>query len=200
MFRRSFINRYWLLLLVCWHLLPQPVRAQEQDRAALLPDYAALQYAGSIGVVAGGFGYRNSRQTIESELLLGYLPLSVGGDRIVTAALKSNWLPFKLFRNKPFHFYPLQTGIMVSYTFGDQYFVKQPSSYPKGYYTFSTAVHAYWQFGSRLSLPVRDKRLELYYEFNASAEEIVSMIQNPNFLTPDKVFSLALGLKLNFEP
>lgn len=185
-----------LFLLLFVNALP----LHAQERHGLLPDYAALQYAGSIGVVGGGFGYRNNKKNIESELLLGYLPAAIGGDQLITAALKSNWMPFVLFRDKTVHLYPLQTGVMVAYTFGDQFFAKQPSSYPKGYYTFSTAFHAYWQFGSRISVPVQTKRLELFYEFNASAEELVAMVQNPRFLTPDKVFSLALGLKLNFEP
>ena len=194
MSRKLFINLP--LLLILYFAVP----LQAQQRALLLPDHVTLQYAGSIGFIAGGAGYRNAKNTLETELLIGYLPYSIGGDNLITAAVKGNWIPFALFKDKPVHLYPLHTGLMVSYTFGDQFFAKQPSNYPKGYYTFSTAFHAYWQFGSRISVPVQTKRLELFYEFNASAEEIVAMIQNPRFLTPDKVFSLALGLKLNFEP
>lgn len=188
-----------LLLMLALLTAGVPATAQ-QERHALLPDHAALQFAGSIGIMAGGAGYRNGKGTIESELLFGYLPASIGGDRLYTAALKSNWLPFLLFKNKRVQLYPLQTGVMVSHTFGSQFFRLPPAHYPKGYYTFSTAIHAYWQFGSRMSVPFQDKRLELFYEFNANAEEIVAMFQNPNFLTPDKIFSLAIGLKLNFEP
>lgn len=173
---------------------------QAQRRPALLPDYATAQYAGSIGLGAVGFGYHNGKRTIESELLLGYLPAAFGGDRLFTAAMKSNVVMHPLFKNRKVQLYPFHTGVMVAYTFGDQFFAKQPDQFPKGYYTFSTALHAYWQFGSRISVPVKDKRLEFYYELNASAEELVSMIQNPRFLTPDKIFSLALGVKLKFEP
>lgn len=173
---------------------------QAQQRPALLPDYAVAQYAGSLGLGAVGFGYHNGKRTIESELLLGYLPAAFGGDRLLTAAMKSNVIFFNLFKDSQVQVYPLHTGIMVAYTCGDQFFAKQPDQFPKGYYTFSTALHAYWQFGSRISVLVKDRRLEFYYELNASAEEIVSMIQNPRFLTPDKIFSLALGVKLKFEP
>ena len=171
-----------------------------QERSRILPDHVTLQYAGSIGMFAGGFGYRNGKGKLEGELLLGYLPASVGGDHLITAAFKGNWMPFVLFKNKKTHLYPLQTGVMIANTFGDQFFGVQPDLYPKGYYTFSTAIHAYWQIGSRISVPLQKKRLEFYYELNASAEEIVSMIQNPKFLTPDKIFNLAIGVKLNFEP
>ncbi|AHM58926.1 hypothetical protein D770_03295 [Flammeovirgaceae bacterium 311] len=185
-----------LLLIAFGFALP----LQAQHRPRFLPDHATLQYAGSIGFLSAGFGYRNPGNTLEGEFLLGYLPTSIGGDRLFTTAIKGNWIPFALFKDKAVHFYPLQTGLMVAYTFGDQFFATQPSYYPKGYYTFSTAIHAYWQFGSRISVPLQSKRLEFYYEFNASAEGIVSMIQNPEFLTPDKVLNLALGIKLNFEP
>ncbi len=194
MCRKLFFSLLWVLCLCCSTSL------YAQSRPALLPDYATLQYAGSLGLGAAGFGYQNGKRTIESELLLGYLPAGFGGDRLFTAALKSNIVPFRLFSNKPVRLYPFYTGLMIAYTFGDQFFAKPPDQYPKGYYTFSTAIHAYWQFGSRISIPVNNRRLEFYYEFNASAEEIVSMIQNPRFLTPDKIFSLALGIKLNFEP
>ena len=171
-----------------------------QQRPALLPDFTTLQYAGSLGLGAAGFGYHNGKKTIESELLLGYLPAGFGGDRLYSAAMKSNVVLFHLLKNRKVQLYPIHTGVMVAYTFGDQFFGKQPDHFPKGYYTFSTALHAYWQFGSRISVPVKDKRLEFYYELNASAEELVSMVQNPRFLTPDKVFNLAIGLKLKFEP
>lgn len=171
-----------------------------QERSSILPDHGTLQYAGSIGMLAGGFGYRNGKDKLEGELLLGYLPASVGGDHLFTTAIKGNWMPFILLKDKKVQVYPLQTGLMLAYTFGDQFFSVPPDLYPKGYYTFSTALHAYWQIGSRLSVPLQRKRLEFYYELNVSAEEIVSMIQNPKFLTPDKTFNLALGVKLNFEP
>ena len=192
-------NRWSTSLLLFLILGSLPTLAQK-ERAALLPDHAALQYAGSLGVAAGGVGYRNGKGNVESEFLFGYLPPSVGGDRLFTVALKSNWMPFLLFRSKKIQLYPLQTGVMVSHTFGNQFFRTPPAHYPKSYYSFSTAIHAYWQFGSRLSVPFQDKRLELFYEFNASAEEIVTMAQNPNFITPGKIFSLAIGIKLNFEP
>lgn len=194
-YRKLPISIFTILLMLASFPLPA-----QQSRPGILPDHVTVQYAGSIGLVAGGFGYRNNKGNIESELLLGYLPASVGGDRLLTAAMKSNWLPFKLFDDKPFAFYPIQTGVMISYTFGEQFWGTQPSYYPDSYYSFSTAWHAYWQIGSRLSLPLKNKQLEVYYEFNASAEEIVAAFQNPNFLSPDKFFNLAIGVKLHFEP
>lgn len=177
-----------------------PVDGNKKDRHWLLPDHATLQFAGSIGVGSLGAGYRNPKNTLEGELLLGYLPASMGGDHFFTPALKGNWLPFLLFEDRKVQLYPIQTGVMVAYTFGSEFFSKQPDYYPKGYYPFSTAIHAYWQLGSRISVPMKTNRLEFYYELNASAEEIITLVQNPNFITPGKIFSLALGLKLNFEP
>lgn len=171
-----------------------------KNRYWLLPDHTTLQFAGSIGLFSAGFGYRNPKNTLEGELLFGYVPASIGGDRLYTAALKGNWIPFVLFSDKFVRVYPLQTGVMAAYTFGSEFFGTQPDIYPKGYYPFSTAFHAYWQIGSRLSIPVNTNRLEFYYEVNANAEELITWAQNPDFIGPGKIFRLALGLKLNFEP
>lgn len=173
----------------------QPDSRKQRD---LVPDYAAVQFAGSIGLVSAGAGYQLAKRHIETELLMGYLPESIGGDRLWTTAIKFNYIPVQWPVSKSIGFKPLQLGVMAAYTWGSDFWGLQPDRYPDGYYTFSTAWHAYFQAGSSFTFPTGQDRLGVYYEFNASAEEIVTLIQNPEFITPGRIFNLALGAKYYF--
>lgn len=183
----------------------QLVEAQDygiQRKSPWLPDDAIVQYAGSIGFLSAGAGYSLAKGRIETDILLGYLPKFIGGANIWTAALKSNWIPIQFQASDQLKVIPFTTGLMVSHTFGPNYFVLLPDHYAKNYYTFSTAVHLYYQFGSRIQFPLGKEsfpEMALYYELNSSAEAIFSYIQNPKALSPSDIFFLSLGLRLHLK-
>jgi hypothetical protein len=122
----------------------------------------------------------------------------VGGVELTTAAIKFNYIPFQFKIGEHLQIKPIRTGVMAAYTFGPEFWGVQPDNYPKGYYTFSTAWHGYYQLGSSINFPAGSDRLGVYYEFNTSIEEIVTWIQNPDFIGPGKIFNLALGAKYYF--
>lgn len=196
--RTSFLP-FLLLFLI------QTAMAQEYGshrNSSWLPQDAVVQYAGSIGLVSAGIGYGFGKGKFDADILLGYLPKKIGGDEIWTSALKVNWLPFQLTPNNDFSLIPLTTGIMVSHTFGKQYFRLLPDRYPKKYYTFSTAIHLYYQLGSRIQFQLWEDRLPemaFYYELNSSLESTISYIQNPRALSPADIFHLSLGLRIKLN-
>ena len=182
-----------------------PALAQES-----LPDSAAVpsvassyhvkaQFAGGIGFLSVGVGRSFFQDKLETDLFLGYLPESIGGDRITTAAIKATYVPVKPIRFKTVDWQPLRTGVQISYTFGDEYFAFEPhDKYPKSYYGFSTALHGSILLGGQVDF-VRVNRLHnfsAYYEFGSSVEYIISYIQNPKYLGPGKIFNLALGVRM----
>lgn len=176
--------------------------AQEYEnykRSPFLPDDAIVQYAGSIGFASLGAGYSLGKGNFETDILLGYVPESIGGNHIWTAAVRANWLPWRIKTGKRTSIIPLTTGLMISHTFGKKYFVLQPDYYPKNYYTFSTAVHLYYQLGGRFQFELFDGKLPmaLYYELNSSAEATFSLAQNRRALTPADIFHLSLGLRVS---
>ena len=197
------LKKLHISFFVCLLLFQiQTTMAQEYGthrRSSWLPQDAVVQYAGSIGFLSVGVGYGFGKGKFDADILLGYLPKQIGGDHIWTAALKANWLPFQLNLDDNFSLIPLTSGLMISHTFGNKYFVLLPDRYPPNYYKFSTAVHLYYQLGSRVQFQLwEDKIPEMafFYELNSSMESTISYIQNPQALSLSDIFNLSLGLRI----
>ena len=187
------------LFIIFLLLVPDQVFGQERKG---LPLHVKAQFAGDIGLVSLGVGKDFFRQKLDTDIFLGYLPKSVGGDRIMTAALKTAYVPFKTIPVGKLAWRPLRTGVQVSYTFGDDYFALQPEDkYPKEYYKFSTAIHFYFLLGGELEFPdIRGlERFGFYYEAAALGEYMVAYAVNPGYLNPAKIFHLGLGIRYSFR-
>ncbi|WP_157593656.1 hypothetical protein [Pontibacter actiniarum] len=191
--RAAFILLATALLLQ----VPGKVHGQEVERS---PYYLKTQFAGDIGLVAVGFGREHLQEKLETDLFLGYLPASVGGEQILTAALKATYIPFQDIPLAMLDWQPFRTGLQLGYTFGDDYFGIEPrDQYPKGYYGFSTALHLYYFMGGELDLARVEglEKLGLYYEVGTIGKYLISYLQNPGYLGPGKIFHLALGVKVS---
>lgn len=187
------------LLVINFLIQLEPVQAQSQTQQPYSSYHVKLQYAGSIGFMSAGIGRSLFEEKLETDLLLGYLPESIGGDRIWTTALKATFAAVRPMPVKAVDWQPLRFGLQLSYTFGEQYYIVEPrSKYPRGYYGFPTALHLYLYGGGQVDLNRVRKlsRYSVYYEVGTSAEYLVSYIQNPKYLGPGKIFNLALGLRM----
>ncbi|MFB9862932.1 hypothetical protein EFA69_02715 [Rufibacter immobilis] len=172
----------------------------EQDRD-WSPYYLKTQFAGDVGLVSVGIGKQSFSQRLETDLSLGYLPKSVGGDHIFTLALKSTLLPFKPVKVGPVDWHAFTTGMQLGYIFGKEYFASEKylSRYPNSYYRFSTAFHLYLFAGGQVNFTRIEKlnRFKVYYEAGTMAKYLVSYVQNPKYLSPGKIFHLAIGAKMH---
>jgi hypothetical protein len=185
-----------LTLSLALLLVASGVYSQEQ---AASPYHAKVQFAGDLGLISVGAGRSFFQEKLETDLFLGYLPEQVGGERIFTAALKATYVPFQSIPVKALDWQPLRMGLQVGYTFGDDYFAFEPrDKYPKGYYGFSTALHYYVFLGGQVDFSRVEKlhRFGVYYEFGSNAEYLISYAQNPKYLSPWKIFNLALGVRV----
>ncbi|WP_266206146.1 hypothetical protein [Pontibacter kalidii] len=191
------IGKYKFLLAALLSFLADSVYSQYTDSAAF---HIKAQFAGDLGLVSLGVGKEFLNNKLDADVFVGYLPQSFGGEQLVTAALKVAYVPFKAVKLEALDWHPLRTGLQLGYTFGDEYFAFEPrDKYPKGYYGFSTALHLYYFLGGEVAF-ARIKRLEnfgLYYEAGALGEYLVSYIKNPGYLSPGKIFHLALGVRLS---
>ncbi|GAA4301684.1 hypothetical protein [Nibribacter koreensis] len=164
------------------------------------PYYVKAQFAGDIGLLSVGIGRESFNRKLTTDVSVGYLPESVGGDAIFTVALKSTMLPLKPVRIKSLDWYYLTAGAQVSYTFGDEYFAWEGylSKYPNSYYRFSTALSVYVFAGGQVDFMRVPKlqKFSAYYEVGAPGEYVISYIQNPKYLGLGKIFHLALGVKM----
>ncbi|WP_210462705.1 hypothetical protein [Rufibacter roseolus] len=166
----------------------------------LSPFYLKTQFAGDIGLVSVGVGRQSLNRKLETDVSFGYLPKKVGGDHLLTIAVKSSWLATKPIKIEKVDWYPVTTGMQLSYTFGDEYFASERflSRYPNSYYRFSTALHLYFFVGGQVNLTRVEKlnRFSGYYEMGTMGEYLISYVQNPRYLNPAKIFHLALGAKM----
>lgn len=177
--------------------------AQAQDstrRRGLLPHYVKVQYAGGIGFISLGLGYGSRNDKLEGDFYYGYVPKSVGGVYIHAVSSKLTWHPLKKMALKSLELRPLSAGVLVSYTFGKQYFLFSPENYPYSYYNFPTALHGGVFIGGRLDkpLPGGRRRVGLYYELGSNDREITSYLNNRSSIKITEILNLALGIKATF--
>jgi hypothetical protein len=191
---RSIIKAALVLLLLVGS---QKVTGQEKEWS---PYYLKAQFAGDVGLASVGIGRHLFHSRLESDLSVGFLPKSVGGDHIFTVALKSTLLPFRPKAIRKIDWHPFTTGVQLGYTFGGDYFAAEGflSRYPNSYYRFSTALNFYLFAGGQVNFTRVEKlhRFAAYYEAGTMGEYLISYLQNPRYLSPTKIFHLALGVKM----
>ncbi|WP_164013336.1 hypothetical protein [Pyxidicoccus trucidator] len=188
-------------LLLALLLVSAEARAEspEDERPWFVPDQAALQLAGSIGFLSAGPGWGFFDDKVEAGLLLGWAPPAVAGEDFLTVTLKGQWHPFRL-DWRGWTLRPLTVGLLLSYTFGDAYFVGLPDRYPDGYYWFRTGLRPAVLLGASAGRPVSAlglRLLEGYVELVATDYRLVHFLRNP-VTVETGLFSLALGAKLRF--
>lgn len=190
---KAFIVTIFMLLTTAFS-----TRAQDSTRRPkFLPDHLKVQFAGGIGFLSVGAGYSNKKDKLEGDLWYGYVPESVGGVEIHSASVKVTWHPVKKAEWRSYEMRPLSVGLLVSYTFGKQYFLFSPKNYPYSYYNFPTALHGGGFIGGRIDKKLKGgKKLGIYYELGTNDRELVSYASNPGALSPLDIVNLAIGAKL----
>lgn len=178
---------------------------KEKSIPAYVPRTITMQYAGNIGAVSAGLEWRygkNSRW--ETSLLAGYIPRYHTSCAKATLTLKQRFTPFCKTIGEKISCRPLECGIFLNSILSDEFWVKEPSKYPKGYYGFATKVRINIFIGQRYDfiLPPSSNRLKsmsLYYELSTSDFHLLSYFPNSDYLGLSDLFCLGVGLKLNFE-
>ncbi|WP_426730293.1 hypothetical protein [Myxococcus faecalis] len=196
-------------LLASLLLAASSARAEEQELLEdaseskgapwYVPDHAAVQFAGSIGMLAAGPGWAFLDEQVDLEVLVGWAPQAVAGSDFVTLTLKAQWHPFRV-RHGEWDIRPLTLGAAFSYTFGDDFYLTLPDRYESGYYWFKTALRPAFLLGGGVGRPAKVlgfERLEGYYELVATDYRIVQFLRNPDTVKLG-LFSLALGARARF--
>ncbi|WP_025763705.1 hypothetical protein [Dyadobacter tibetensis] len=167
-----------------------------------MPDHLKLQFAGNIGFLSGGPGYISRNHTLETDILLGYVPKIVGGDALISLTAKTTYSPWRIDLKNARYIVPFSIGAYLNYTFGPQFDSKWPDYYPKGYYWWATSIRPGAYAGGKVGRKVQNrnkiKGVELYYEVGTYDLLLVSYVLNPNYLKPHDILSLSLGMKIGF--
>ncbi|HEX8349126.1 MAG TPA: hypothetical protein VF598_04125 [Hymenobacter sp.] len=185
-------------------LLSSPICAQHDPTPARRgPFFLTVQIGGGQGVVAVGAGCWLAHQKLEPEVLVGYVPLSIGGRPMAIFTFKTTYTPYSPNLGTNLQVSPVSLGAFVNYTTGEQFFLTNNSAgrYPKGYYWWSSAIRVGALVGarvtheaSRLGLNGLPRRTTLYGELSTNDLYLVSKVTNKSVSLPD-ILTLGLGVK-----
>lgn len=195
----------WLLMSLFLTVSAQDRYAQHVGRyhslwEKLIPRYAKVQYAGSMGCLSFGGGWNYYRNHWETDLLFGFVPKQGKRHARTTFTLKQNYYPWCVSIGERFQFEPLACGMYVNTLFDRDFWRKQPDKYPQGYYWFSTRVRFHAFVGQRFTLKLNPAKswhrsISCFYELSTCDLYLINAIGN-SILKPKDYLSLSFGLKL----
>ncbi len=169
------------------------------------PDYAKVQYAGEIGFFSIGVGSELfKKQNGELDLMVGYLPKSIGGDGIFTTAIKFSYLPWeKPLFNDQLTWQPLSMGAILFHAWGKELNrIRDKDLYPRGYYWWSLGTRIGPVIGTRLKKDfgnnAKFKSLTFYMEFVSNDLYIYSWGVNTGIIPLRAIFDMSLGIRIKW--
>ena len=170
-----------------------------KDKAWFIPDYVKTQFAGNIGFLSVGFGYKFLNNHLYSELLYGYVPVSISkAGKIHTITIKNTFSVFTKKVNK-FALSPI-TGFTASFETGNNSFLKLPDKYPEGYYG-TNAFHFTLFIGALVHKDFTNSKIingiDLYFELGTVDTYLWYAIISKE-VKVNKIFSSAIGVNLYF--
>ena len=180
----------------------QRITRMQERWQRLIPSYTKVQYAGNMGLISigGGWSYGRNRQW-ETDLLLGFLPKYDSDAAKATLTLKQNFMPWKWHLSESFHIEPLACGLYINTVLHNDFWVRQPDRYPKGYYWFSTRIRTNIYIGQRITFKIpQHKRLfaksvTAFYEISTCDYYILSHVGNSGYPLHELI-SLSSGGKV----
>lgn len=169
----------------------------------LIPTHYKGQFAGSIGLVSVGMGWTyGKKDRWETDVMLGFLPKFESEHGKVVLTLKESYLPWRLrIRESAWVVQPLSCSLFLSSVLSDEFWTREPSRYPKGYYGFSTRIRVNLSLGQRImfDLPDAAKRwmqeISLYYELGACDTDLCTFFGDRS-IKIKQILSLAIGMKV----
>ncbi len=115
-----------------------------------LPDYVKLQYAGGIGFMSIGVGYTFFKNRLDVTMFYGYVPKAFSVTDLHSISLQLTVKLLKFDINENIQLLPLNFGWYAHHTFGNEFWVKLPDKYSKGYYWWSPGRNAGIFIGSEI--------------------------------------------------
>lgn len=180
----------------------QRITRMQQHWQRLIPSYSKIQYAGNMGLISvgGGWSYGKHRQW-ETDIFLGFLPKYDSDAAKVTLTLKQNFMPWKCHLSDKFFIEPLACGLYLNTVLHNDFWVRQPDRYPKGYYWFSTRIRTNIYIGQRITLKIPPHRrffarsITAFYEISTCDYYILSHVGNSGYPLHELI-SLSFGIKM----
>ncbi len=172
----------------------------EPKPASPLGDHVTLQHAGFIGRAALGVGQHFFDGRLQSGLFYGYVPKEVAGVHIHTLTLKNNYRPYSFHLEKSTVTPYIGLGIMDMVK--QRYSANSREEVPSNYYHV-TGLHLLAYAGAEYRREFRDRNdrkraFSLYLEIGTIDTYFISYYNNPDFLGPEEIYSLAIGVGYHY--
>ncbi len=166
------------------------------------PDGVTLQFAGNIGMFAGGASYSFIHDKINTELLYGIVPKFDAQEVLHLLTIKGVYKPFRKVQiDEKYSITPLRVGLGLSYYFRDQVSTSWDSSYPtKDYYWWTSSLRITGAAGASLNRSINNskiKEVSLYSEIGTYDLIVTSAFKDPT-LGPWDIMSFSVGTRLGF--
>ncbi|WP_016777526.1 hypothetical protein [Anaerophaga thermohalophila] len=162
------------------------------------PSHVKVQYAGSVGFISVGAGYR-LWDIYEPTLMYGYLSESMGGSNVSvhTISLKNSFY----LTSSPWlgHFWP-RVGLLINWGNTKNTFRKLPPHYPEKYY-FQNKMHLAPFWGGEWHFHIKDKHLSgigIYFEFSALDAYLLEAVRT-DYVRMTDIWSLGIGISFYFQ-
>lgn len=190
-------------------LLSLSLQAQERrvfsdtTKKLYVPNHIVVQYAGGFGFLSAGLGFDFSSDKIALDILVGYLPKSIGGIDIWAIGAKSVYKPWQISIGKNMSIVPVNIGVFTIHAIGKQYSkIKHSNYYPKGYYWWPSNTRIGPTIGQNYYFSILKqkgeiKTLEIYWDFSADDFGIYSYFDNKTVKLKN-IFFFDIGIKYYF--
>lgn len=190
-----------LILLLFLAFIHFGSNGQDSLKKKITPHHIKVQYAGGIGFLSVGTGYRFLRDKMEVDLFAGYVPQFQGSESLEILSLKWTWFAAKRqYLSRAFYVDPFYLGLLGSYTHADNLILDLSTKYPKGYYGWTTAVRTGIFGGFRSGFDLGNgKELAVYTEAGANEISVISYTINREAMKPWDILNLAVGLQMRFR-
>ena len=169
-----------------------------KSKSWYIPDYTKIQFAGNIGFLSAGIGYKIFKGHLYSDLMYGYVPSSFSKAEIHIITQK-NTFPIFNKKIKNLTISPI-TGFTLSFETGGNSFLILPDKYPKGYYG-TNAFHFTFFVGGKLhkdfNKQLKIKGIDLYAELGTVDTYLWYAILSKE-VKINSIFSSAIGINIYF--
>ncbi|QNE42208.1 hypothetical protein F1C16_21515 (plasmid) [Hymenobacter sp. NBH84] len=189
------------LLVVTGVIICHFSQAQQTPfQARKAPFFLTVQIGGGAGTVAIGGGVQLVRQRVEPELLVGYVPSRFSGQPLTIFTFKTTYLPVNYAFGKHWRT-SIGVGAYLTYTTGatirDS---KDPTTYQRGYYWFSTKIRTGLFLTPRLAnYDIRQTSgfppLAAYAELGTNDLYLLSRLPNKGAPSFTELLTLGFGSK-----
>ena len=173
---------------------------QDDSEKFYTPDYLKLQVAGQIGYLSIGIGKSFMNEKLESDLNIGFVPKSIGGENISILTFKQSLKPFEIITQvRGIKLHPITTGIYLSYHFGDRYNKYNKDNYPSDYYWFMDGSRIGAYIGGDINIchiyNSSIKSFSIYYELGITDLDVYRFSKNYKQFDIQDIINIAFGIK-----